>query len=576
MPFLHRCHYAKQHAKSQFHHYGISCYNSHPPQLPKMKQDQKEHRQQPLQPIDIDYAKFLDWLIDRRRIPRNWHTLLKSARTLSRTAQSQTPSSLQIELNLPPSELHTNLHYHVVRETLTILTSSSPPKEAPAADKDLLSRYKSPLLRAWADAAAAFERSHIYLADAAQLLTHNANIEAPAIKADIALLNSDIADAGRREGPAIHAASEARNRFNDACHDFDLDPKTADFQQQLRATVERRVPCVLALAVEKAKQPQFNDAIEYYQQFAAFVAGRQDGAILCPTARRVMKGDIAALTAPGMAKEELRPDFEELDWTEVSMIRAKSESSGSVDNVEIDWGIEVDTSGADASVSNDDMNDGSAGLEEHEKLGIDWGDGEMKVEPIDWNKSTQPQSVQEETSCASCFTLADANTRERYLNDLLELETFLSQRDAEMRRTGESQVGIVVQQAVTSCESAPRADRDNVAQMWEGVKAAIREVNSEETRRLLALQAQPRRLERAARDVLEKKMVAERLEAAIDVLRKRRARSIDELAVLGPRLKELGVITRMVITETEKALEQLYQGRKVHILGEINNIFPAV
>lgn len=524
-------------------------------------------------PIDIDYAKFLPWLVDRRRVPRDWHTYLKSARSLLRHALSLTPPPALAALNLsPPDALSPPLPYFHALDVLAALTAHDAPAHWQAGpDKDILGRYRAPTSRAWAAAVAAFEKSHVYLADCAQVLVRNTDVEAHALKAAIAALQKDAIDLARRDAPAVRAAADAKERFYLACREFDL-PKddNVDFYAALREAVAHSVPVLLRHAVQCAKHPAFVHAIRYYADFVAYVRQARGDAphVVCEAANCVVEGDVDSLIKPPVETGVTAADVTGVDW---GIDVASDGLQADVGPTEIDWGIEIDTSGSIQATTLGNGDSSSAGVDVPAAAG----------DAIDWNESAEGDGQvgghdddDSDAHNANCFALTDPKSRELYLNDLIELDAFLAQRVAEFSRAGNTEIGLVMQQASETPDFVKAVDVEQLALFQQAVQDALRAINSAETRRMLALQSDDRRLERAARAILEKKHVAERVHAAINVLRKRRARTIDHLAAETPKLEELGRITRDIKKRTEKALSELYKGRVVHILGEINNVFP--
>eukprot|EP00177_Eucheuma_denticulatum_P002257 GFKZ01004044.1.p1 GENE.GFKZ01004044.1~~GFKZ01004044.1.p1 ORF type:complete len:533 (+),score=100.50 GFKZ01004044.1:258-1856(+) len=520
-------------------------------------------------PIDIDYAKFLPWLIDRRRVPRDWHTHLKSARSLLRHAINSTPPAARSTLKLtPPSPLTPPLSYFQVLDVLNALTAAdAPPTWQAGAEKDLLGRYKGPTSRAWAAVVAAFEHKYAYLADCAQALTRNADVEAPAMKQAIARLQRDAAELVRRDAPAVRAAAEAKERFQVACAEFELPPDgDPDYYQLLEMEVDRRVPVLLREAVRCVKTDVFVEALAYYAGFSEYVRGDGSAGDLCPTVRKVMEGDIDELVRSVRREVELATGGDGVDWD----IEFSSHEPGSdATPVEIDWGIEIDASGvADITADAVQEEEGNGGEEARES-------------PIDWNETADSlegsggeELVDTGDVSSKPPTLADPAFREMFLNDLIELDAFLAQRAAEATRFGDTDTGLIMQQATGTPNPIKAVDTQKIGALQEAVGMAMSAINSADTRRMLALQSDSKRLDRAARAILEKKHVAERSHAAIDVLRKRRSKAQEDLATELPKLAELEVVTRDIKRRTEVALSALYKGRTVNILGEINNIFP--
>eukprot|EP00737_Agarophyton_chilense_P000318 gb/GEZJ01000361.1/.p1 GENE.gb/GEZJ01000361.1/~~gb/GEZJ01000361.1/.p1 ORF type:complete len:540 (-),score=106.72 gb/GEZJ01000361.1/:3457-5076(-) len=526
------------------------------------------HLQQPL-PIDIHYNKFLHWLIDRRTIPPKWAAHLAAARTLTRTALAATPDHLRHALQIPQLTAHQNLPYFTVRAYLQTLVSHHLPPH-----NDVLGRYKSPVLRAWADAAAAFEKRHVYLADAAQLLTHNTNNEATAIKATIARLNQTLADFARREAQLIRSAADADQRYQNTLHHYNLQPdERYDFHSQLQNHLHEQLPLALQRAVHQTRSPHFQACVKYYHAFATYVSELNHSDV-CTALDIVMNADIDALTAPPKSA----PPAHAVEYDPMPSVEHNLDPSDSAE-APIDWGIEIGQSGsASHPLELPDTTDSS-------QSAAVTTDGKPDSPPqgeIDWsavmgelNNSLDQSTQPVEATPLQCVTLLDAVFREQYFNDLTELQAFLAQRQREVKQLSNSEVALALQQSNSAPIEIKSVDIDSLVQMCATVDEAIHAINGADTRKLLAMQSSTKLLERTAKSVLEKKHVAQRTRAAIDVLRKQRAAAVVQLTEETAKMENVAEETRRIIKETEDALSQLYDGRVVNIVGEINVVFPC-
>lgn len=246
----------------------------------------------------------------------------------------------------------------------------------------------------------------------------------------------------------------------------------------------------------------------------------------------------------------------------------ENEGGGSASGGGIDWGIEVDESGVTASAPASGEVSGGASGGSVDEGGIDWGEGIAAV------SGSSAESADRSAADTPLLTLADATTRASYSNDLLELSAFLGQRLVELSRDSGSTSSLALQQSGSVQDGIRSVDRAGVADMLAAVAAATEAISGDGAVRVLALQASSAAVERAAREITEKKHAAVRLQNAIKVLAKRKAGASAELRALVPRFEELRKETREVIRDVEKRISMLYKGREVHILGEINVILP--
>lgn len=539
-------------------------------------------------PIDIDYAKFLDWLLDRRRVSKSWHASLKAARVLLRSAAD----SLSPETTVtPPTD------YYSLATTLTALEDKSLPPPFPGArDTDMLNRYSHPTSRAWSSARSSYESGCAYLAEAAQALVRAADVEAPALRGEMARLRETLAECARKEGPTTRAAADARERFRAACADMGVSSEDGvDFEKEIRTAVDAQAPQLLADAVAAGKDPRIAAALAYYAECTAYTCGSpmssSDGngedERLCLTLASVVDGKVDELIAPvAQVVEAWSGEVEEapveVDWGSMMTSDAGCDDDKGGGGA-IDWGIEIDAAGAGVDVI--DAKGGanaSDGIEiEARGAGADVAYAESGADAgggIDWGDlggaSDEAGVAAAEANCSS-HTLADASVRERYINDLLELGAFLSARSAELGRSYDTQVSLVLQQSDSVPAAVRAVDQDAVSGMSDAAAAALEALNGRAARHTLGLQARSDLLARAARDLSEKRHAAARLEGGISALEARRAAAAQELRKTTPRFEKLAKETRERIAETEKGLSAMYKGRQVNILGEINVVFPV-
>eukprot|EP00178_Gracilaria_changii_P027833 TRINITY_DN91_c0_g1_i1.p2 TRINITY_DN91_c0_g1~~TRINITY_DN91_c0_g1_i1.p2 ORF type:complete len:570 (-),score=129.28 TRINITY_DN91_c0_g1_i1:5599-7308(-) len=529
-----------------------------------------------LLPIDIHYNKLLYWLVDRRAIPAKWALHLSTARTLTRAALAATPAPLHQALRIPVLTAHQNLPYFTIRSYLRQLTSDPPPNLdaacLPPTDKDMLGRYKSPVLRAWAAAVSAFENGAVYLADAAQHMTHNTNNEAAAIKANIARLNKNLADFARREAQLIRSAAESAQRFEQTLKQYQLhDDGLCDFHAQLMEHVERELPLVLQSAVQRTRSERFQSCVNYYRAFSSYVS-RSGHADVCAAIHTVMHHDMKALTAP---LKHQSPSIT-VEWGDMPSVEHTSSSAQPDDSAQasIDWGIEIGETGTASHID-------EHALEQHiENKVVAVQSASPQPAVIDWsaamgelNGQSERSTHADELSEQQQVTLCDAQFREKYLNDLIELQAFLAQRRTELNRIANSDMAMALQQSSLASTEINSVDVDAVDDMCATVDDAVEAINSAETRKLVALQSSEKLLERTAKGVLEKKHTAERTRGAIDVLRAQRTAAAVELKEEMASMERVAEQTRRIKKETEEALSKLYNGRVVNIVGDINILF---
>lgn len=341
---------------------------------------QTNDEEKPL-PIDIDYAKFLPWLVDRRRVPSDWHTYIKTARSATRAAYSATPSAALEALSLPlVLDAHEFVTFQTVRFVLSAIDKSTVDDTTDLATKfGSTDSERRQLRQQWEKAQTAFQKKSVFLADAALQLVRHTDVDAPALREKISKLIAESSEVARKESAAVKAAADAATRFDEACaqYRFDLNVRTEDgmppdndaaaisnddidLHALVKTYVTKQAPGILTKAAQAARN--LKDALDYYDAFANFVAaptknkGARPVKRRCPTLRAVAEADLKDVIRPRHGTT-FSQQIEQGDKKEP----AASSADGTGDGADINWGLEVGGSGtADQQPSTDGG-------------GIDWG-----------------------------------------------------------------------------------------------------------------------------------------------------------------------------------------------------------
>lgn len=543
-------------------------------------------------PIDIDYGKCLSWLVDHRHVPRNWHLQLKAARSLSRSAWSETPGEIRSVLSLPDElAVHEALTYPQVVQTYRQLTADGVPEQWGSTQLDLLGRHVDPIRRAWKNALVAFEKSHVFLADLAQAITRNVDVEAPALRATITKLSADAADLGRKEGPALRAVNDATDRLKSTCVQYNISPDVSprdNFHGLVSDHVSTRVPQLLTIAAESLKD--LHPIVQFYARFAHFVA-RPTAQIasendlvseeVCPTLSLVFDSRLEALTSP--TTRDVSPALNndpsatkhapDLDPTSINADNTTigpeignenpdiAHGGTGLSTEAIDWSIEVAGEGVSTAVKQKVDLDESSSIPASK---INWD-----ITPVeDVGKEDQQARRHQETSNV---TLADRNVRRMVLNDVYELRAFLDSRTRDMERVQKAHVALSVQMRSTMGPELGDVTIESLHMFREKVDRAIVNLTAQEVRHLLGMYDLPRAMDRAANEVRDKRLAVDRLCNSVGLLRSRRARILKDVAEESGKFAKLTRDTWQMVQTLEQKLATLYNGRDVHIVGEIHN-----
>lgn len=381
-----------------------------------------------------------------------------------------------------------------------------------------------------------------------------------------------VEDAGRREGGVAKGAAEARERFRMACDAMGVGEE-GDFEIAIAEKIRFRAPEVLRSAIEVAREGRVGVALQYYRDFVEYAG---EGVELCEVLKEVLERDLEGIVGEvpgiGLGSVDVKGvEVSEIDW-EGMMSSESGVAAGGGDGVvesgtDIDWGIEIDDAGdATDDKSAGDLTIGGGDADVGSGDRINWGDCIASSLPVDLCVGgTESQAL----------TLSDASTRSRYVNDLLELSSFLTQRGVELERASVSTASLVLMQSGGVPDAIRAVDASVVGNLLDAVADATSAIAGDGPSRVFLLQGSSKAVSKAARELGEKKHAATRMDAVVGGLARRKEAAKAELRVLGPKFEEMRRDVRDLIRETEQKISKLCKEREVHILGEINIIFPA-
>ncbi|XP_058713950.1 CDK5 regulatory subunit-associated protein 3 isoform X3 [Poecile atricapillus] len=534
-------------------------------------------------PIDIQTSKLLEWLQDRRHCGRRWQAQVQRVRERLREALRDMPEHPEIRELLRGSYLH---YFHCLR-IVEILRATE------ASTRNLFGRYSSQRMKDWQEIVALYEKENAYLAELSSLLGRSVAFELPALRRQLGRCRQAQQELARREDECQLRAGELRERFLASCRQYGI--AGGDVRQELLAQVEA-LPSLLSRIGDGASA--LGDAIELYEACVAFVCD-SPGVPVLPLLRFVARNGNSSVfrwrtgleplrvERPRLREEPEPPREDTIDWGDFP---AEPPQDG-----DIDWGITVEPSpqGADGI----DWGDGEKGQEGTSSGpspqgadGIDWGDeekgqeGTITAEPspqgadgIDWGDGEKGQEgtitvVEAGTEAPEAVArgsdaltlLENPETRNQFLDELMELELFLAQRLLEL----EDEADVV---AMSQLQLAPAVLQGQSGQRLRALLATARDLLgqlcSPSVQHLCMILASPRYVERVTALLRQKLLQSELLLAKRDALAQRRQQALGEQAALEPKLQQLQESTRELQELIEADISKRYGGRPVNLMG---------
>ncbi|XP_076455666.1 CDK5 regulatory subunit-associated protein 3-like [Babylonia areolata] len=497
-------------------------------------------------PIDINYNKLLDWLINRRHCSQQWQPVAaairqKIIRAVENMADGETPQTFS-----DPAEV---TYFHV-QEML------EQAKDTDSGKKNFFGQYSSQNMKDWAQIIKLYEKDGIYLAETAQMIARNVNYEIPAVKKQITKCQQMQKECERKEAEFANNAADLRKKYAASCKQMGIEGQK--IKTELAALV-RDLPGDFDSIAASAQD--LEDAVQYYDRFVAFLlSSTEQETDSLPMLKFVQsRGNVRVFewrtgTPPEVVEEQsIRIDLsdeqdtanqsEDIDW-------------GNGDDNGIDFGDEIDFGLADITVE-------SGGQEE-----------DSNGDSIDWEEITHEDVAPqvEEKGVArgedALSVLDNPATRNLFIDDLMELESFLTQRATELTAPDAALSGNQFQGAPASIQP----DVCKVEAMMEKVQSIVGQLTSVQMQHLMLIRSSPRYVDRLRDSLRQTLLQADKLVLCGVEAASRRRQALEEEGELEPRLDALRQHTRYMQRHLQTDIAGKYKGRQVNIMGEINMI----
>ncbi|XP_078460133.1 CDK5 regulatory subunit-associated protein 3-like [Lampetra planeri] len=517
-------------------------------------------------PIDIHTSKLLDWLVDRRHCGLRWQGAVGAIRERIAVAMRDMPEHPDIRSLLSGTHIQ---YFHCLR-IVEILRSTE------ASSKNIFGRYSSQRMKDWQDIVSMYEKDNVYLAELANMLARSVLYEAPAVRRQMAKCAATQQEMSRREAECANAAAELREGFYVACRQHGI---SGDSVRDELLALLRELPGTLSeVASASALLAQH---VALYQACVEFVCEGDRDKVL-PLLRHVQhKGNTTVHEwRTGKPPSSLHPPTVPADKGDLSS-PAKQEEAGGIDFGDftaetpvdarngggegdaqpggeeaegIDWEISLEGGGEDAGAGGDGGDGG--------------GDAAWTIEVVDDGKECDPGSqgdgAGEAHGTDALTVLENLETRNQFIDELMELEAFLVQRAAEL-----SEEADVL--SINQFEAAPLVLQE---QSRRGVEAALGEtraltqrLTSLKMRQLFMIHASPRYVDRLTTTLNQKLRQAEAALRKRDAAVQRQREALQEQVALQPSLDVLLARSRELQALIEGDISKRYHNRRVNLMG---------
>ncbi|XP_050433302.1 CDK5 regulatory subunit-associated protein 3 [Adelges cooleyi] len=460
-------------------------------------------------PIEIHAQKLGEWLMNRKHCKKDWHVHIQPIREKINSAIQDMPEHKDIVELLSG----TYINYFYCKRIIEIL------KETEADTKNLFGSYGSQRMKDWLEIERLYLKDNIYLAEAADLLIQNIKFHIPAIKKQIAKTQSGQTDCDKKIEDYTKSIQTCKKDLETMRKQFSIVGDNVK-----RTLVDRlsELPKVYQDVIDNAKN--LKKANIYFSKFAVHV---------------------------------LAPD------TSLPMLQYII-NNGNTTYYEYLYGEKPSRIEELVIHVEDNAQENDAEDEE-----IDWGDLDDQTDNIDYGITLEEsgivvESPQVDGSVAKgneALTLLDNyQTRNEFINDILELESFLNMRLLELSHDTNSILSIQLEDEISESKT-------ELVGMLDIVKLIKQRLNDPVVQHLLQIKHSPRYLNKLESLFLQKVNNIEKMINSQIAVTNMKQELVNEYNQLVPKLKLIQQKNKQLIKEIEHDISAKYKNRPVYLIG---------
>ncbi|XP_046913345.2 CDK5 regulatory subunit-associated protein 3 [Dermatophagoides farinae] len=503
-------------------------------------------------PIDIQTNKLLDWLISRRHCKKDYQKSVDTIRNKIRLAIQDMPQIDEVRELLQRNVFD----YYVCQRIIEIL------KNTDKSSKNIFGQYTSKRFQDWQEICKIYEKDNVYLAEDAQTLIRNVNYEVPSLKKCQSKYEQQISDIERSIETSQKQSKNFLNEYNANCKKLAINGD--NIRDELYSQLEI-LPEKMSILAEKI--PSLISVCNYYKAFVHFVSQQSEIECLPNLHYLLAKGNT---TWYEYRTGHIPDSIEEVKLGKSSLIADNREENvidfGN-DNNEIDFGDQIDFGDDDQASSTDTPSTGNGDFVKLDKEDLNVEiDEPIKVIDDEYSKHSEEQQLVKIAHGEDALSvLLHTEFRNKFINELIEIEYFLRERIDEM----ESDHAL----ASYLFQSAPSVVQltgiDGLHEMMTIVIQLREEFESPALKALYYMKNSPKYIENLYKKLNHLKILSEKATKKATDLEMKRSELLQELSGIGPQIQEQIQHTKHIQRRIEDAISKKYNNRMVNIMGGV-------